>query len=289
MTGYGLKEESAGPVEVSVSIRTVNHRFLTVKVGSQLDRGPLFQWMEKKAKGVLQRGHCEIRVSVRGKVEESEELLQLDGERADKLKSELERVAGALFPQQRVGLEHLLRFSSELIRKPSATLVSDESLRAVFLAALSDLQNSRLREGEALRKVLQSQIAALRRILNLVEALLPTERVEREARVRARLSEIFAKNNAPAPEDRVAQEVALLIERSDVTEEVDRLKVHFGLADDLLDGRPGVGKKLDFLAQELNREINTLGSKAQSAAITHHVLNMKSELERFREQVQNVE
>ena len=161
------------------------------------------------------------------------------------------------------------------------------SLLAGLDEALGHLNTMRAAEGESLRKDLTERIHRIRQSLAAIEERLPELGALYEQRLRDRLRELTEESGMP--EERIALEVAIMAERGDVTEEVVRLKTHLDLADELFDHDEPVGRKLNFLTQEIQREINTLGSKVRDSDVTRQVLDMKSELEKIREQVQNVE
>src|SRR5690606_34508092 len=154
---------------------------------------------------------------------------------------------------------------------------------------LADLVAMREVEGKALAEDMRGRVLALTGYLGQLTELAAAAPADAEARLRDRLSRLTASTRVAVDDARLAQEVALLADRTDVTEELVRIRSHLGQLDQLLAADHEVGRKLDFLVQEIGREINTVASKAQSAEIARIVVEVKAELERIREQVQNVE
>ena len=160
-------------------------------------------------------------------------------------------------------------------------------LSGLLNEALDSLDAMRANEGQALAKDLLDRLGAIRESLAAIEARLPQLNELHTERLRARIGEL-AQAASLAPE-RLALEVALAAERGDVTEETVRLKSHLDHADELIRGQEPGGRKLNFLLQEMQREANTLGAKVRDTEVVRHVLDIKSELERIREQIQNIE
>jgi uncharacterized protein (TIGR00255 family) len=162
-----------------------------------------------------------------------------------------------------------------------------EALRRALAQALDALVEMRAREGAALARDLAARLEVVEALVAKVAALVPQVVEQHRARLAERVQEL-ARGVAIEPA-RLAQEVALLADRTDVTEEITRLHSHVAQVRALLASAEPAGRKLDFLVQEMHREVNTIGSKSQSAEIAAHVVTLKAEVERMREQVQNVE
>jgi uncharacterized protein (TIGR00255 family) len=165
---------------------------------------------------------------------------------------------------------------------------AEAALAQAIARALDELVAMREKEGAALRQDLEQRLGRLREILDAIQAA-SGDTVERaRTRLRERVAQLMPDGVAPDP-DRLATEVAILADKADVTEELVRFRAHCDAFAGLLDKGEAVGKRLDFLSQEMNREANTTGSKSVSAEVTHLVVEAKEEIERLREQVQNVE
>jgi len=287
MTGYGKGEAAGGAGRCVVEVRTVNHRYGEVTV--KLPRSFLAYEHElrKAAASRIKRGKADLFVQW----EEAAGAAQVPP---------VNMTAARGYQAAFLELARELRLSPEI---PLSLIISQKNvlqeaageeqpdllpqvLQAV-LAALDALDAMRLREGEALERDLRERRQGLAELVAQVTERAPLVVEEYEAKLRQRLAKLL--NDAELDPQRLAQEVALMADRCDVTEELVRLQSHFVQFDETLALTEPVGRKLDFLMQELNREVNTIGSKANDAQVTALVVQMKAELERMREQVQNIE
>lgn len=293
MTGFGEAERDTTVGRLRAEARSVNHRYfsLNVRLSRGLDRyeTQVREWL----RALLQRGHVNFSLRLETPDEGTDEELPLrvNEARARQYLRLLQSLNDDLGLPGEVDLALLSRFT-ELIsdedEKPE--LVPDlADVQAVVEAAARDVIRMREQEGMRLRDDLEERLEgmelAMARIAELAPARIRTER-DRMRRVVAELLE-----NVPIDEDRIAREIAHIAERWDVSEEIVRLRSHIELfRESLADGSDApVGKRLSFLTQEMNRETNTVGSKANDAAIEHQVIAMKDEIERLREQIENVE
>lgn len=288
MTGYGraaTTTDQPGPSpRFVVELRSVNHRGFDIKIRSDRPDGFCDGEISRAVRSTVERGT--VTVSVR---EERTTSTGLDLARVRSTFEALERLRGELGLPQPVDLASVARLS--LAPGAGETPFHGEELwgvlHPVLEAALIELGDTRAREGEALRVDLSERLARLTGIVDAIEtAVAPVP-----ARFTRRLEErLAALRDAPGFEPgRVAQEVALMAERLDVSEELVRLRAHLAHLRTLLDAAGAVGRKLDFVIQEIGREINTIGSKAQDAAVAAQVIDGKAELEKIREQAQNIE
>lgn len=288
MTGYGRAATTAdqpGPTpRFVVELRSVNHRGFDIKIRSDRPDGFCDGEIARAVRSAVERGT--VTVSVR---EERASSSGLDLTRVRSTFQALERLRGELGLPQPVDLVAVARLS--LAPGTGETPLQGEELwvvlHPVLEVALAELVETRAREGEALRADLAERLARLAGTVDQIEtgvAPLP-------ARFTRRLEErLAALREAPGFEPgRVAQEVALMAERLDVSEELVRLRAHLDHLRALLDTSASVGRKLDFVIQEIGREINTIGSKAQDASVAAQVIEGKAELEKIREQAQNIE
>jgi uncharacterized protein (TIGR00255 family) len=289
MTGYGEAAAEGERHTMSVSLKAVNHRFLDlqVRLGEEA-RGSEAALRELVGKEV-QRGRVEMRVEVRPR-----------GERKAEVAVHLGLVGAAVAATQRLVEQGLLErglAAGDLLRIPEAFRVElegggwEEEDEALLLSvageALAQLVASREREGASLQAAMEERLALLAQVADRLDALRGTVRDELAASLRRRLAELLAAQ--PLDEARLAQEVALLVDRSDVTEELDRLRAHLAHFREVAAERGPSGKRLDFLTQEIFRELNTTGSKCRNHEMTRAVLDAKVLCEQIREQVQNVE
>ena len=284
MTGFGRASVEAADRRLRVEIRSVNHRGLDIKVrGSELDAYCEVE-VARTIRASVERGAVTVHV----RDESSAAAAGVDEARVRGVYQVLERLRQELEIDQPVDLATVGAF---MTTAGAGVQVEGDSLwqvlRPAVTAALAELVSTRRREGDALAADLEAhraQLAALASSLREATATLP----DKFAR---RLEERLAVLNGQAGVDagRVAQEVALAAERLDVAEELVRLDTHLGHFRELLAGPGAVGRKLDFVIQEIGRELNTIGSKSQDAGVAALVIEAKSSLERMREQAQNVE
>lgn len=286
MTGFG-RAQAALPdgTQVSITLRSVNHRFLDLSLKMRDDLGALEAPLRKLVGATVARGHVDLSVRV---TRPAGGAVSLDGETAGRYAEEWRRLAGEndlprdLSPRDLLSLPGVVRITEDEAGEALGAAVLDAAS-----AALADFDASRRREGEALR-------AALAAILERLEAGIGRVASEREGlaeRLLAQLRERVAKLAAGVPLDeaRLAQEVALLADRADITEEIDRFRAHLAEARRLMSGGHASGKRLDVLAQELHREANTGSQKARELPLTRVLLDLKSDVEALKEQIQNVE
>jgi uncharacterized protein (TIGR00255 family) len=287
MTGFGAAAGSVGTARVSVELRTVNHRFFnpSLKLPSELSR-----WegeVREALRRAIARGH--VTLIARIEREAAGDTVVDEGRFAEALETlrRLQRVHGL---DEAVSLATVLRMP-EVVRSERATEMggAPEELVAVVRQAIEALTAMRESEGARLGTVLFERIALVEQALERIAARAPERIVAERDRLRAAVSELMG--SATIDEQRVAQEVAMLADRLDVAEEVDRFRSHISAFRETLqraDAEP-VGKRLAFLLQEMVREANTTGSKARDALMTHDVVAVKEELERIAEQVENLE
>ena len=290
MTAYGRGEVEALGQKWVVELRSLNHRFLELSLNLPKRLWALEDQVRKLIKGRISRGRVEMQLSWES-LEEKSLTLRLDQNLLREVRSLLTDLLTAGEMQEPLRLDHFLRFSDLLVTKEGETQELEESWEAVSQAlaqALDILDGMRLTEGAALATDLAAHLEVIRRESGRIAAqaaLIPE--LWRE-RVTARLAEILPEAG-PVDEGRLAQEVALLAERRDVAEELARLESHVTQFQQALESQGAVGRKMEFLLQEMLREVNTIGSKAQDLLIAQAVLEIKGALERLREQVQNIE
>jgi uncharacterized protein (TIGR00255 family) len=287
MTGFGAGRGSAAGEELDVEIRSVNHKYCEVKVRLPRELAALEADAVKAVRERLARGGVDV--SVRRAGAAGAVAPRVDAPLAEayarafaEVKARL-GLGGEVTLADVVGAEGVVRLEERALDADSARA----ALRAALAAALDALVAMRAREGEALGRDLAARLDAVEALVARAAALVPQAVEHHRARLAERVEEL-TRGIALDPA-RLAQEVALFADRTDVTEEVTRLRSHLAQARALLGGAEPAGRKLDFLVQEMHREVNTIGSKSQSAEIAAIVVSAKAEIERLREQVQNVE
>ena len=288
MTGYGRGEAARGGAKFTVEISTVNRK-----------QAELSLYLPRELDALESRARDEINAKVsRGRIAARVQWTAKSGDRAQ---VEIDRNLAREYAKEYRKLATDLKLGGEvsldtILRAPGVLQTSEEELdveslwtplRTAVRAALKELLAMRAREGANLKKDLQKRIDALQKSVKAVKRQAPkTVRRHREALLdRLNQSGLDLKLD----DERVLKEVALFADRIDITEELTRLESHFGQFADYAKSKGPVGRTLDFLSQEMNREVNTIGSKANDPLISRLVVAMKSELEKFREQVQNVE
>jgi uncharacterized protein (TIGR00255 family) len=289
MTGFAALTREDDRATIAVTIRAVNHRHLDLQLRSPQSLSSIEGELRALVSRHVARGRVELSVSVQFRqtpgvdVEFNEDFARALEVALDKAR-ERGLVAGALTP-------------GDLLRLPQAITIrerqpeDDDAARAIVVAqareavdqALTDLDSMRSREGDALRGDLDSRRTA---VANLVERI-AEGRAAMEERLAERVRQL--RTELQADETAVAQEVVRMAARSDISEELERFRGHVAHWRALADGPEPCGRKLDFLLQEMNREVNTMGSKADGLRVSELIIAAKAELEKMREQVQNVE
>jgi len=291
MTGFSRAQGDAAGTAWVWELRSVNGRGLEVKLRLPAGMDALEPGLKDAAGKILRRGNVSGTLTVRREAGAGFAVDFAALERAKELAIGLaDEIPGALPPRAELllALPGVMRASGAAEESEETLAVLRGAVAAGFAEALAGLVAARAAEGERLAKILF-------RLLDEIEALHQAALVEaaaqpglHRARLMAQLAEILESSRA-VPEERIAQEIALLTTKSDVREELDRLAAHIFSARALVAEAAGVGRKLDFLMQEFNREVNTLCSKSASLALTGIGLNMKAVVEQLREQVQNIE
>lgn len=286
MTGYGRGRAPLGGGELVLEVRAVNHRFLDVKPRFPASMAAGAAAAEERVRARLGRGRVEIACRTEGPVGGE---LRLDQARARTAFESLSALRDAVVPDQEVPLTLLsavpgLFSSSELDSTDVAT-----AARCATDGACNALEEMREREGDALRRDLDGRVGRVRELAAQIEASSEGVRRDLRARVLARIEELLQASGTTVDNGRLEHEIAIQADRSDISEELTRLQSHCDQFAGLLDeGGEPVGRRLEFLLQEMGREVNTTGAKVSDLALTRHVLELKTELERLREQVQNV-
>jgi uncharacterized protein (TIGR00255 family) len=289
MTGFGVGDVALGEGRLIAEVRSVNQRFLDIRARLPRELSDLTLFVEQVARERLRRGRVELIVHTEGSVLRPS---VLDRGRAHAAFRALSELRDELSPGAEVPLS-LLASVPDLFAPPSGPEM--EAVRGAIKCAVEKaivaMGEMCSREGEALAVDLRARSATLRGLTLEVAQRAEGAREAARRRLRERLERLLAGVETPLDPARIETEVALLAERSDVTEEITRLGSHleqFASACEEQRAEP-VGRKLDFLLQEMLREANTLGAKAQDAGVSQLVVGMKVELERLREQVQNIE
>jgi len=292
MTGFGRGRASAGDTSVTVEIRSVNKRHHDVSLRLPDALVDLEGAVQAQLKGAFERGRFVVDVEVEAGA--GEELpVDVDTDTVIQYKKLLERISAAAQIQEPIRLEHLLQFDALFTgdEADGSPDLDPEALRPAVETALSDavdaLREMRAQEGTALREDLADRIDVIEKNVNVVEDRAPERVKERQERLRIRLDELVADDRIDP--DRIETEIALLADKLDVTEECVRLHSHLQMFREAMDGDEPAGRKLKFITQEIHREANTIGAKANDETISRCAVQMKEEIEKIREQIRNVE
>jgi uncharacterized protein (TIGR00255 family) len=285
MTGYGHAQGQSPTETITVSIKTLNHKYLDVKI-SGLEAHPALELQVQELLGEeFSRGRVEVQIEIerRGLAP-----LAINTEIARAYTEALQKLSRDLQLTESFSLDTLLKLEGVLQRSEEPEAALWERIEPVLKEAIAQAKTSRQREGHLLADELLRLIGLMERELAEIEQSAQAVKRLYKERLRERVREL-TENAIELDEGRLEMEVALLAERSDITEEIARLKMHLQAARTALAGPEPAGRLLDFLAQELAREANTISAKAKDAQITARVLEMKSLIEKFREQARNVE
>ena len=292
MTGYGDGEREAGRVRIRAEIRTVNHRYLNTQLRTPPGWDRLHRALERTLKEHFVRGHVVLSLTVEPVFDPGEGEVPLDLERARgyarafrRLRDELE-LEGEVTLTLMAGLRDVFRVQEE----PAGEEVAEEDVLAVVAEAAGRVVAMREEEGARLRTDMEGRLEVLETELGEVEERAPARLVQERDRLRERIRELL-EGQAEVDEERIHREIAHLAERWDIHEEIVRFRSHIQMFRDALEkgDASGIGKRLGFISQEMLREANTIGSKANDAEIATRVVTLKEEIDRLREQLENVE
>jgi len=289
MTGYAAAEKIADETTVSIEMRAYNNRHLDIV----LRLPPGLMVLEDKVKELvaarIARGRIEIRVQIKDESEQAA-AFEIDRPRANAIHGALAQLKKEFNLGREIRLEHLLS-QGGLIKPAEPTAVADglwTTIKDCLTWSLDDLDIMRRKEGDFIAGDLSARLdfieGCLAEIKGESEALL----LQYQERLKGRITALTRETVEIDPA-RLAQEAAFLADRSDISEEIVRAESHVKQFHRIMNAEEPGGRKLNFLLQELNREFNTIGAKVGNAEISHQIVNVKSELERIREQIQNVE
>ena len=287
MTGFGRAEVETASYKITVEISTVNNRFLDYQIRLPRTIAPLEQNVKTLLNGVFNRG--KISISINWEQAQGADVLALDEDKAEAYMKiyELLKSKYALSDQPSfrdfVALPDLVKVSKN---EDDLESIWNDLKNAVTEAA-DAVQKMRRAEGEHLVSDMLDRSAEILSITAEIAKLAPANVVAYKDKLKARVAELM--NGSPVDEQRIAMEITIFSEKSDITEECTRLKSHLSQLESSLKEDKPIGKRLNFILQELNREINTIGSKTSDYEISRRVIVVKEEIERLREQVQNLE
>jgi uncharacterized protein (TIGR00255 family) len=287
MTGFGIGHSELGAGRLCVEVKSLNHRYLDVRVRVPTELGDHSFFLEHLARSHFSRGRFDVQLRVEGQALSGP---VLDVERVRSVFYQLAALREELCPQSELSLTALAALPSLYIESPD--LDADKIRVAIsdaFGQAHRHLITMRAAEGRNLQNMLLELLSRARALTAQCELRCAETIVGHRDRLRERAAKLLDGTEVAIDSARLELEVTLLAERSDATEELSRLGSHFAMFGSLLESSEPSGRRLDFLLQEIARETNTLGAKSQDATLSHLVVELKAEAERMREQVQNVE
>jgi uncharacterized protein (TIGR00255 family) len=284
MTGFARHERSGPYGTLVCEIRSVNHRFLDASLRLPDSCRAIESELRLALARELKRGKVDCSVQQRSP-QAGAASLDIDHAALERLLARLRELGSVLTQHVQIDLIELLRWPGVLREDGADTELVLEAVRALFAQTLLELSQSRAREGARLAALIEQRCATLVEMIAATRARLP----EAQARIRQRFNERLRELAAQVDQERIEQEIALLLQRFDVAEELDRLSGHIEETRRTLAGSEPAGRRLDFLMQEFNREANTLSSKSQDLETTRAAVEMKVLIEQMREQVQNIE
>lgn len=289
MTGYGRAELNSPNIKLSVEIRSINHRYHDVTFKMPKDFFAIEDLMRKTIKEYVKRGRIDVYISLE-KSNNSNQDLKVDWDLVNQYYEIVKEFNKRLNTESIVDLKDLLKIP-EIIhfgRVDFDLEVIKTELLGTIKTACSNLVEMKMTEGNNLYLDLSLRIENLIKLLELMQDRAPSVVDDYRNKLLDRLSE-WLDENLEIEESRILNEIAIFADKASIDEELTRLKSHFNQFSTILQQEEPVGRKLDFLIQEMNREVNTIGSKANDLKLSQLVVEMKSELEKMREQIQNVE
>ena len=288
MTGYGRAEETVNGCTITVELRSVNNRYLDCNV--RIPRLFLFaeDAIKSRVQNTISRGKVDVFVTLDNAGAEKVQV-SVNKSVADGYYAALTKLAEEYHLSNDISVSLLSRFPDVLLAEKAEEDVEQmaKDICAVLDRALADFDQMRTREGERLRDDILSRAETIEAKVALVEERSPQTVSEYRARLEAKMSEVLA--NTQLDPARILTEAAIFADKIAVDEETVRLRSHIGQLREMLAKGGATGRKLDFLIQEFNREANTIGSKCSDIEIARHVVDIKAEIEKIREQVQNIE
>lgn len=288
MTGYGSAKGCIGKLEVSVELRSVNSRFLDCSV--KIPR--LYAFAEESIKAQIQscvsRGKVDVYVNIDSSMAD-DVTIKLNEPLVEAYIEAFKKVSEKFGIENDVGMAALSRIPDVFIvekHEIDAELFLKD-LKIILGQALEGFNDMRRKEGEKLRSFILSRLDEIQRLTDEIEKRSPESVREYRKKLENRMAEMLASTTID--EARILTEAAIFADKVAINEELVRLSSHIAQIRSLLESGQGVGRKLDFIVQELNREANTIGSKCSDLDITHMVVDLKAEIEKIREQAQNIE
>lgn len=288
MTGYGRETSESVQWKVTVEMKSVNNRFLDITVKMPKQYNPLEDSIKKEISAVLNRGHVDAYITVE-EVGERKQSIAVDMDLALDYCRAMKEIAEATNLPYQINLTDVASYYGVMTAQKEESDLDElwETMRVAVKGSLKQLFDMRVTEGSKLAVDIESRLDILAGIREKILVRSPLVVADYREKLTQRIQDVLGE--VEIDQDKLLNEVAFFADKADIAEELTRLKSHFEqFRDNLVKDEP-VGRKLDFILQEINREINTIGSKANDTEISHLVIEAKGELEKIREQVQNFE
>lgn len=289
MTGFGRGEFIDNSYSLKIEIKAVNHRYNDISIKMPRHMNYLEESIKKIVKKQISRGKVDVYINLEY-LEGSPIDIKVDINLAKSYKESLEKLNSELNLDGDIRINNILSMS-DIIKTERKELEEEQiwkCLKRSLDIALEDIMNMKKAEGVELEKDMVSHLLDIERTLEKIEERSPLVVLEYKQKLKDRISDLL-ESNVNIDEDKLSHEVAYFADKSNINEEIIRLKSHLGQFRSILKEEETVGRKLDFLIQEMNREVNTIGSKANDIDISSCVVEIKAQIEKIREQVQNVE
>lgn len=291
MTGYGQAVQTNDAYELTIELKSVNNRFLDLQIRMPKELNPFESLIRKIAKEKIQRGRVDVFINLTP-LKSGNKQISVDWPLLQQLVTELQNGGKEHFGIVDFPVEQVLVKAMEqsdfvtLIDQPTEEDTLEELVQVVANEAFTQLAASRESEGAGIQKVLVDYGSKVQALVVELNGFVDEYEADFQQRYQAKLEEYLGNT---VDQDRLLTELAILLERGDIHEELDRLSIHIEKLAKLLQATEPVGRELDFLLQEMNREVNTIGSKSSPIQIKDIVVQLKTILEKIREQIQNVE
>lgn len=289
MTGFGRGEASGEGIVATVEIRSVNNRFLEVSTRMPKEFSSRENDVREILRKTLSRGKVSVNINV-SRTGTDDVSFRVDDKLAAQYKEALNEIRKSAKIKETVNLSHLLVFRDELISRGEDEDREEQNWNVISEAvrnAARNLHDMRNNEGRELAKDLRNRVNSIDGMVGQIEKLSKEQVPEERKRLRERIARLF--ENDEIDEQRLEMEIVILADKLDVTEECVRYRSHSKFFVEVLKDKEPAGRRMNFLLQEIHREINTIGSKSNDSRIAHLVVKAKEELEKIREQVQNIE
>ena len=281
MTGFGVATIDKPSENINLEIKSLNSRNLDIRFSGLNISADFEQKIKKIISDVIERGS--VKVSIELDKNNAEKTLKFDENKLNSIIKLIDEIETNF--QQKLDINSFISLN-DIYSSSNIQIVDDNETTDAFVTALDQLDKARIDEGKQIYKDFQRRLKKIKNDINSIEKLAKKLSIKRKSEIADKIK--FLTGQDSLDENRLMQEVAYLIERSDITEETVRVNIHIGSFIKYLESNDPVGKRLGFLAQEISREINTIGSKSPLPKITSKIVEIKNELEKIKEQLQNI-